>query len=71
MVEEKSGKSGRKNIYAKKNKSKTDTRQDLPQRPTVIVPASRRSKVPLFFLILFTIILGAVVGAAAYLCFFQ
>lgn len=71
MVEEKSGKSGRKNIYAKKNKSKTDARQDLPQRPTVIVPASRRSKVPLFFLILFTIILGAVVGAAAYLCFFQ
>lgn len=71
VIEEKSGKSGRKNVYAKKNKSKADARQELPQRPTVIVPASRRSKVPLFFLILFTIILGAVVGAATYLCFFQ
>ena len=71
VVEEKASKSSRKNVYAKKNKSKSDARQELPQRPTVIVPSSRRSKVPLFFLILFTIILGAVVGAAAYLCFFQ
>lgn len=70
VIDEKSSKSGRKNVYAKK-KSKSDVRQELPQRPTVIVPASRRSKVPLFFLVLFTIILGAVVGAAAYLCFFQ
>ncbi len=70
VIEEKPAKASRKNIYSKK-KSKSEARQELPQRPTVIVPASRRSKVPLFFLILFTIILGAVVGAAAYLCFFQ
>ena len=70
VVEEKPTKASRKNVYAKK-KAKSEIRQELPQRPTVIVPASRRSKVPLFFLILFTIILGAVVGAAAYLCFFQ
>lgn len=70
VVEEKPNKTARKNVYAKK-KTKAEVRQELPQRPTVIVPASRRSKVPLFFLILFTIILGAVVGAAAYLCFFQ
>lgn len=70
VVEEKPTKSSRKNVYAKK-KTKSEAHQEMPQRPTVIVPASRRSKVPLFFLILFTIILGAVVGAAAYLCFFQ
>lgn len=70
VIEDKPSKGSRKNVYAKK-KSKSEIRQELPQRPTVIVPASRRSKVPLFFLILFTIILGAVVGAAAYLCFFQ
>lgn len=70
VIEDKPTKASRKNVYAKK-KSKSEVRQELPQRPTVIVPASRRSKVPLFFLILFTIILGAVVGAAAYLCFFQ
>lgn len=58
--------SSRKNIYQKKV-----AKEDLPARPTVIVPSSRRSKMPLFFLILLTIILGAVVGAAAYLCFFQ
>lgn len=61
---------------AKKSKKQANQvppspRQDLPTRPTVIVPSSRRSKAPLFFLILFTIILGAAVGAAAYLCFFQ
>lgn len=61
-------KSTRKNVYAKKNDIK---RQELPPRPTVIVPSSRRSKAPLFFLIILTIILGAAVGAAAYLCFFQ
>ncbi len=45
--------------------------QNLPERPTVIVPSSRRSSAPLFFLVLLTVILGAAVGAAAYLCFFQ
>lgn len=43
----------------------------LPDRPTVIVPASHRSNAPLFFLLILTILLGAAVGAAAYLCFFQ
>lgn len=70
-IDDKSTKSSRKNVYAKKHKSKSEVRQELPQRPTVIIPSSRRSKVPLFFLILATIILGAIVGAAAYLCFFQ
>lgn len=63
----------KKNVYSKKKSPKPDLgpRQDLPTRPTVIIPASRRSKLPLFFLLLFTILLGAVVGAAVYLCFFQ
>lgn len=66
-AETKPEKTSRKNSYQKK----TDTKAELPTRPTVIVPSSRRSKAPLFFLILFTIILGAAVGAAVYLCFFQ
>lgn len=53
------------------NQLPSSPNQTVPTRPTVIVPSSRRSKAPLFFLILFTIILGAAVGAAAYLCFFQ
>lgn len=66
-AEAKPEKSSRKNSYQKKAEAKAE----LPSRPTVIVPSSRRSKAPLFFLILFTIILGAAVGAAVYLCFFQ
>lgn len=65
-AEAKPEKTSRKNTY-----SKNVEPADLPSRPTVIVPSSRRSKAPLFFLILFTIILGAAVGAAVYLCFFQ
>lgn len=66
------GRGARKNVYAKKgHRSDSDLRRELPERPTVIIPASRRSKVPLFILIVVTVILGAVVGAAAYLCFFQ
>lgn len=61
----------RKNIYPKKETAKTTSKRDLPSRPTVIVPSSHRSKAPLFFLMVLTIILGAAVGAAAYLCFFQ
>lgn len=75
---EKSSKASRKNVYTKKapksapkDAKPAKSRQDLPSRPTVIIPSSRRSKAPLFFLILLTIILGAAVGAAAYLCFFQ
>lgn len=66
---------------AKKSKSKAKSkpakvskkalRQDLPTRPTVIVPPSRRSHAPLFFLLIVTILLGAAVGALSYLCFFQ
>lgn len=67
VAETKPEKSSRKNSYQKK----ADLKADLPARPTVIVPSSRRSKAPLFFLIIFTIILGAAVGAAVYLCFFQ
>lgn len=39
--------------------------------PTVIVPSNRRSSAPLAFLVVMTVLLGAAVGAAAYLCFFQ
>ena len=67
-IPEKETKLSRKNVYQKKQKP---AKADLPTRPTVIIPSSRRSKLPLFFLVLFTIILGAAVGAAAYLCFFQ
>jgi len=65
--------SGRKNKYTKKTAKKTriDPRPDLPARPTVIVPSSRRSKAPLMFLIMLTVLLGAAVGGAVYLCFFQ
>lgn len=69
-AEAKPEKASRKNSYQKKSDSR-DAKAELPSRPTVIVPSSRRSKAPLFFLILFTIILGAAVGAAVYLCFFQ
>lgn len=64
---------GRKNRYDKKavKKNRINPRPDLPARPTVIVPSSRRSKAPLFFLIMVTILLGAAVGGAVYLCFFQ
>lgn len=62
-------KPGRKNRYEKK--PAPAPHQELPVRPTVIVPSNRRSKAPLVFLILITIILGAAVGAAVYLCFFQ
>ncbi len=57
----------KKNVYAKKEESKTA----LPTKPTVIIPASRRSKAPLIFLLILTVVLGAAVGAFIYLCFFQ
>lgn len=63
-------KTSRKNHYPKA-KAISTPRQEMPVRPTVIVPSNRRSKAPLFFLVLITIILGAAVGAAVYLCFFQ
>lgn len=48
-----------------------DLRPEPPSRPTVIIPANRRSKFPLFLLVVVTILLGAAVGASVYLCFFQ
>lgn len=50
-----------------KSKSKSAARDDL----TVIIPSAHRSHVPLFLLLLITILLGAAVGALAYLFFFQ
>lgn len=50
---------------------KAKQQQNLPSRPTVIIPASRRSRAPLFFLILLTVILGAIVGTATYFFFFN
>lgn len=57
---------GGKNVYDRKEAKKT-----LPTKPTVIIPASRRSKAPLIFLMILTVVLGAAVGAFVYLCFFQ
>lgn len=56
----------KKNVYTKK-----ETKKSLPTKPTVIIPASRRSKAPFIILLLLTVILGAAVGAFVYLCFFQ
>ncbi len=55
-----------KNIYAKK-----ESKKPLPTKPTVIIPASRRSRAPLVILLILTVVLGAAVGAFIYLCFFQ
>ncbi len=60
-----------KNVYDAKPSKKKSRAQELPSRPTVIVPPSRRSHAPLVLLLLLTVILGAIVGAFAYLCFFQ
>lgn len=57
---------GGKNVYEKK-----ETKKSLPTKPTVIIPAARKSKAPFIMLIILTIILGAAVGAFAYLTFFQ
>lgn len=56
----------KKNVYTKK-----EPKKPLPTKPTVIIPASRRSKAPFIILLLLTVILGAAVGAFVYLCFFQ
>lgn len=58
---------GKKNVYVKEAAPK----KTLPSKPTVIIPASRRSKAPLICLLLLTVVLGAAVGAFIYLCFFQ
>jgi hypothetical protein len=47
--------------------SQPSSRDDL----TVIIPSAHRSHIPLFFLLLITILLGVAVGALAYLFFFQ
>lgn len=52
-------------------RAKTRQQQNLPSRPTVIIPSSRRSRAPLFFLILLTVLLGAIVGTATYFFFFN
>ncbi len=57
----------KKNTYEKP----TEAKKALPSKPTVIIPASRRSKAPLIFLLILTVVLGAAVGAFIYLCFFK
>lgn len=47
--------------------SQSSSRDDL----TVIIPSAHRSHIPLFLLLLITILLGVAVGALAYLFFFQ
>lgn len=67
-----SDRKSRKSSGSKKSASSPyDLRSAPPSRPTVIIPASRRSKFPLFLLVVITILLGAAVGASVYLCFFQ
>lgn len=56
-----------KNTVEKKAKK---TPRDINQ-PTMIIPAHHRSNAPLVALLLLTVILGATVGALAYLFFFQ
>lgn len=58
----------RKNVYPKKS---AEPKPEKPTLPTIVVPDSHRSKAPMIALIIFTILLGALVGAAAYLFFFQ
>lgn len=57
---------GKKNVYDRK-----EARKNLPTKPTVIIPASRRSRAPIILLLILTIILGAAMGAFIYLCFFR
>lgn len=57
---------GTKNVY-----DRQEAKKSLPTKPTVIIPASRRSKAPLIFLMILTVLLGGAVGAFVYLCFFQ
>lgn len=59
------------NKKAKAAKSRKPSPRDSGSRPTVIVPATHRSKTPLFCLVIFTIFLGVIAGATFYLCFFQ
>ena len=67
-----SDRKSRKASGSKKSASSPyDLRSAPPSRPTVIIPASRRSKFPLFLLVVITILLGAAVGTSVYLCFFQ
>ena len=65
------GKSSGKSAKSGNKSSKKGGPRDLPQRPTVIIPSSRRSHTPLFLLLILTVILGAAVGAAVYFFFFQ
>lgn len=53
-----------------KKPSKSARTHDINQ-PTMIIPAHHRSNAPLVALLLLTVILGATVGALAYLFFFQ
>lgn len=50
-----------------KSASQPSTRDDL----TVIIPSARHSHIPLFLLLIITILLGAIIGALAYLFLFQ
>lgn len=64
------------NRYEKKPKPAKKPKTSTPQSSsrddlTVIIPSAHRSHIPLFFLLLITILLGVAVGALAYLFFFQ
>ncbi len=66
----------RRSVFGKSSSKKADKsdphRRDLTSiQPTVMMPSGNRSTGPLIFLVFLTVLLGAAVGAAAYLCFYQ
>ncbi len=67
----------KKNVYektpaAKNTKDPKKSRPAKPSsRPTVIIPSRRRSHTPMVALLILTVVLGAIVGGAAYIFFFQ
>ncbi len=56
---------------SKPNKPTKVTRAGIDAHPTMIIPSRSRSSAPMVALLLLTVLLGAIVGALAYLFFFQ
>lgn len=67
----KNSKKSKKTKEVKEKKSTKSVRTHDINQPTMIIPAHHRSNAPLVALLLLTVILGATVGALAYLFFFQ
>ncbi len=67
----KKAKKSKQSAEKKEKKSNKVTKTHDINQPTMIIPAHHRSNAPLVALLLLTVILGATVGALAYLFFFQ